>query len=112
MLTGCGASHSVGMKYRLRGLARWQTSQRNFVLVAENLAVSSANYCFRIVLRPVGAQFYPSRFFKCFSGICQVGAIAHTVYLFIYRCTGDALQGHEVEGLEDLDEPPHPRLLS
>lgn len=25
------AQHSVGCKYRLRGLARWQTSQRNFI---------------------------------------------------------------------------------
>ena len=31
MLTNHGAPHSCGMKYRLRGLARLRTSQRNFV---------------------------------------------------------------------------------
>lgn len=30
MLTGYGASHSVFLKYRLRGLAHMQTSQRKF----------------------------------------------------------------------------------
>ncbi len=32
MLTGYRAPHSVGMKYRLRGLARLQTSQRKWTL--------------------------------------------------------------------------------
>lgn len=37
MLTGYGALHSVGIKYRLRGLARWQTPQRNSLLTVESI---------------------------------------------------------------------------
>jgi hypothetical protein len=33
MRTDCGSSHSVGTNYRLRGRARWQTSQRNFCVL-------------------------------------------------------------------------------
>lgn len=38
MHTNCESSHSVGTQYRLRGLARWRTSQRNFTLAAENFS--------------------------------------------------------------------------
>lgn len=44
MHTDRGSSHSVGTKYRLRGLARWRTSQRNFLLVAETLDLSNLSY--------------------------------------------------------------------
>jgi hypothetical protein len=44
MHTDRGSSHSVGTNYRLRGLARWRTSQRNFLLIAETLDFSNLSY--------------------------------------------------------------------
>lgn len=38
MHTDRGATHSVGTKYRLRGLARWQTSQRIFYSLLKNIS--------------------------------------------------------------------------